>query len=110
MNLKKIFTADLFGSAPVATLACPHCETPLTFQPELVGEIVQCPACKGEIAFQALTEHDIALAAIKAKKRRQQNTGVWFCYITGAVLLVLCWPIGLILIAMGLILSAINKK
>jgi uncharacterized protein YbaR (Trm112 family) len=110
MNLKKIFTADLFGTRPTAALCCPHCDTPLKFHPALTGETVLCPACKGPLLFATTTEHELALAALQEKKRRQQKTGPMLCYIAGAIALVPCWPIGLILIALGLLIGAVNKK
>ena len=74
-------------------------------------EILACPICKGLILFVPPTEHELALAALQAKRGREQKYGVWACFIAGAaVCLVGLWPVGLILMAIGLVISAINKK
>jgi len=96
--------------SPPPTVSCPHCGCGLEYDPALEGQQVICPDCKGPILFCRPTEHEIALAAIKAKRTSRQNDVVLLCYIAGFVLCFVFLPLGIVVIILGLVLSALNKR
>lgn len=52
-------------------VTCPHCHTELSATPDLLGQTVQCPACKGKLEMPAAE----AKSDSTASRTRQQRTG-----------------------------------
>lgn len=55
-------------------VTCPHCKTDLAATPDLFGQTVQCPACKGRLQVPA-AEEKAESAASTASRTKPQRTG-----------------------------------
>lgn len=109
MNLKQILTAPL--EKPQFHVSCPHCGTTLEFLDRLDGQLVTCPACHGEIQFNRPSDHDIALVALQAKRRKIAQLPGTILVLAGiAVLFSPVWFIGVLLIASGLLIRFFTGK
>lgn len=73
-------------------VTCPHCKTDLAATPDLFGQTVQCPACKGRLEVPA-TETKTETASARSKPQRtgwdegdHANVNFLKCLIVGVVL------------------------
>ena len=104
---------------------CPHCRQPLEAPPELLGQVIDCPSCKGSIQIRkpgVRPAPQAALQNVTVEIRRGPNPLGIAALVMGIIASLTCWIpvvgllsipvalIGLLLGIVGFIVAAASKK